>query len=203
MEELTRRVLTAMNDHLSCDDREPSYSELERIACDLGAELHNGASRWAFVFKKHNLVYKFPRWSEVEEDYCELEMRNYELGKKYRIERCLLPISLVGRTESGIPIYLQPMYTSSQDGMERNRRKQMERKMGKIYNAPIVRKICRGCYSSPHDTWVARATQIYGKAFMRSFQAWSKEGKVNDLHSGNVGYLGKQPIIIDYAGYHG
>lgn len=202
MEELTRRVLTAMNKELG-DNKLPTYSELERVAEEIGATLHNGASRWAFVFKKHGVVYKFPRWSEVEDDYCELEVRNYELGKKYHIEKCLLPITKVGETKSGIPIYLQPMYTTSHDGLERHRRKTWERKLGKSYNSPIVRKIRHGCYSSPHDFWVARATQIYGKAFMRSFQKWSKEGKVNDLHSGNVGYLGKQPIIIDYAGYHG
>lgn len=202
MTELTERVLATMNELLK-EDAEPERSDLDRVASRLGAKLHWGATRWAFVFTKHKVVYKFPRWSEIETDYCELELENYELGKKYRIERCLLPIEKVGETDAGIPIYLQPMYTSSQDGLSYDRMKQWEHKMQKTTNRTMIRKIQHGCFSSPQRFWMERATQIYGKAFMRSFEKWSHEGRVNDLHSGNVGWLGRQPIIIDYAGYHG
>lgn len=202
MDELTLKIIKELDRGL-CGNSSPSYSQLEPIARKLGASLCNGASRWAFVFKARQIVYKFPRWESVDRDYCAIEVENYELGKQYGIERCLLPIAYVGETECGIPLYSQPMYTTSQEALDYNKSRYWEGKLHGLHNAPIVRKVQRGCYSSPQKLWFERAIQIYGKAFMRSFQKWSQEGHVNDLHSGNVGYLNKQPIIIDYAGYHG
>lgn len=185
------------------DEYSPSYGSLERIAKKLGAELHNGASRWAFVFKEHRVVYKFPRFESTDCDYCEIELNNYNLAKEFRVERVLLPVTYVGETTCGLAVYRQPMYTKSQGEMRYEEVCNLERKMGQLTHSPIVRKVREGMYSSTERVWTARAIQIYGKAFMKSFEKWSRRCQVNDLHSGNVGWLGKMPIIIDYAGYHG
>ena len=203
MDKLTAKVLSTMNEMLSVDNRCPEFDELDKIAQHLGANLCSGATRWAFVFPCYKVVFKFPKWDETDDDYCELELRNYNLGKKYGIERCLLPIEKVGETDSGIPVYVQPMYTTSHEDLPYGVRRRWERKLHGLHQAEIIRKIENGCHYCPTRLWVERATQIYGKAFMKSFQKWSKEGRVNDLHSSNIGYLRKQPIIIDYAGYHG
>ena len=29
------------------------------------------------------------------------------------------------------------------------------------------------------------------------------ESDINDLHSGNIGYIGNRLVLIDYSGYHG
>lgn len=199
--ELAFKVIGALDKYLGMDSS-PCRSELKPIAERLGAKVHSGATRWAFVFEKHKVVVKFPKYDETSEDYCDIELTNYERAKEYRIERCLLPIEYVGETESGIPVYIQPMYTVSQDGLGYERQEKWEKKLGGLHRSPIVRKVKDGCRYSPPNLWVERAIQIYGKAFMRSFQEWSRRYDVNDLHSSNVGYLGKQPIIIDYAGYH-
>lgn len=200
--ELAYKVIEALN-NFSKTVTSPDDDDLRPIAEKLGAKLRSGATRWAFVFEKHQTVIKFPKWDEVDDDYCELELINYNHAKEYRVEKCLLPIELVGSTQSGIPIYVQPMYSTSQDRLDYNIQKKWERKADNLRRSPIIRKIKDGCLYSPPTLWVIRATQIYGKAFMKSFQQWSKAYNVNDLHSSNVGYLGKQPIIIDYAGYHG
>lgn len=200
--ELAMRVIEALNG-FSKTVNDPNSDDLRPIAEQLGAKLRNGATRWAFVFEKHQTVIKFPKYNETDEDYCELELENYNHAKEYRVERCLLPIEYIGTTASGIPIYIQPMYTTSQDQLDYNIVKKWERKCESLRRSPIIRKVKNGCLYSPPSLWVTRAVQIYGKAFMKSFQVWSRKYGVNDLHSGNVGYLGKQPIIIDYAGYHG
>lgn len=199
-ERLARRVLDELEE---LDEYSPSYGSLERIAKKLGAELHNGASRWAFVFKEHRIVFKFPRFESTDCDYCEIELKNYNSAKEFRVERVLLPVEFVGETTCGLSVYYQPMYTKSQGDMRYEEIRNLERKMGQLPHSPIIRKIREGMYSAPERIWIARATQIYGKAFMKSFEAWSRKCQVNDLHSGNVGWLGKMPIIIDYAGYHG
>lgn len=200
--ELAMRVIEALND-FSKSNSSPDSDDLRPIAESMGAKLQSGATRWAFVFEKHQTVIKFPKYDEIDEDYCELELENYNHAKEYRVEKCLLPIEYIGTTASGIPIYIQPMYTTSQDRLDYNLHKKWEKKCGCLHHSPVVRKVKDGCLYSPPNLWVERAIQIYGKAFMKSFQAWSRKHEVNDLHSGNVGYLGKQPIIIDYAGYHG
>lgn len=200
--ELAMRVIEAL-DGFSKTVNNPDGDDLRPIAEQLGARLRSGATRWAFVFEKHQTVIKFPKYDETDEDYCELELANYNHAKEYRVEKCLLPIEYIGTTESGIPIYIQPMYTTSQDQLDYNIVKKWERKCESLRRSPIIRKVKDGCLYSPPNLWVTRAVQIYGKAFMKSFQVWSHKYGVNDLHSGNVGYLGKQPIIIDYAGYHG
>ncbi len=200
--ELAMRVIEALND-FSKGNSSPDGDDLRPIAERMGAKLRSGATRWAFVFEKHQTVIKFPKYDETDEDYCELELANYNHAKEYRVEKCLLPIEYIGTTESGIPIYIQPMYTTSQDQLDYNLVKKWERKCESLRRSPVVRKVKDGCLYSPPNLWVTRAIQIYGKAFMKSFQEWSRKHGVNDLHSGNVGYLGKQPIIIDYAGYHG
>ena len=200
--ELAMRVIEALND-FSKSNSSPDSDELRPIAESMGAKLRSGATRWAFVFEKHQTVIKFPKYDETDEDYCELELANYNHAKEYRVEKCLLPIEYIDTTASGIPIYIQPMYSVSQDRLDYDIQKKWERKCDNLRRSPIVRKVKDGCLYSPPNLWVTRAVQIYGKAFMKSFQVWSHKHGVNDLHSGNVGYLGKQPIIIDYAGYHG
>lgn len=200
--ELAYKVIEALN-NFSKTVITPDGDDLRPIAEKLGAKLRSGATRWAFVFEKHQTVIKFPKWDEVDDDYCELELINYNHAKEYRVEKCLLPIELIGKTESGIPIYIQPMYTTSQDRLDYDTQKKWERKCENLRRSPVIRKVKDGCLYAPPNLWVTRAVQIYGKAFMKSFQTWSRTYEVNDLHSGNVGYLGKQPVIIDYAGYHG
>lgn len=196
--ELSERILTELE---WLDDIAPSYGSLEYIAKKLGAELHNGATRWAFVFKKHRIVFKFPRFNRTDLDYCEIELNNYNIAKEYRVERALLPLEFMGKTSCGLPIYCQPMYTKSYGDTHYKEIHILERKMGRLTRSSTIDKIQEGMYSSPSRIWTARATQIYGKAFMKSFEAWSHRCEVNDLHSGNIGWLGKMPIIIDYAGY--
>lgn len=201
--EMAVKVIKALNEYLAEGQSAPDSDDLHPIAERLGAKLRSGATRWAFVFEKHKVVVKFPKYDETDEDYCDLELSNYEHAKQYRVERCLLPIEWVGETVQGIPIYIQPMYSVSQDRLDYGVQQKWERKLRGLHRAPIVRKVKDGCCYSPPNLWVERAIQIYGKAFMKSFQEWSRQHNVNDLHSSNVGYLGKQPIIIDYAGYHG
>ena len=200
--ELAFKVIKALNEAKNVG-REPCSSQLNPIADQLGAKLHSGATRWVFVFAKHQMVVKFPKYDETDEDYCEIEVANYNRAKEFRIEKCLLPVEYVGTTNDGIPVYIQPMYTTSHDRLDYSVQQKWAEKAKKLHRSPIVSKVRSGCHYAPTQLWVERAIQIYGKAFMKSFQRWSHECQVNDLHSSNIGYLRKQPIIIDYAGYHG
>lgn len=202
--ELAIKVMRALEEAKVGYD--PDSDDLRPIAEQLGAILSHGCTRWAFVFTKHQTVVKIPKFDETDDDYCLLELENYNKAKEYRVEKCLLPIEFVGSVDCGdhdLPVYIQPMYTTSHDSTPYDIRQKWAEKVKTLHNKPIMAKVEHGCLYRPPHLWLERAVQIYGKRFMREFQKWTRDCKVNDLHSGNVGWLGKQPIIIDYAGYHG
>jgi hypothetical protein len=172
----------------------------EEMAEELNCLTSNGATRRVFIFPKLGIVIKFP-YSEY--DYCKQEVDFYESAKEYGVEKLLLPIEKVGVTKGGIPLYIQPIYKYTVEEMEWDKKDKVRKRTRKTRNHKIIRKIARGCYYSPDSEWVTRATQLYGKKFMLSFENWTKAHRVNDLHDQNVGYIGNfRPVLIDYAGYN-
>ena len=168
--------------------------------------ISSGETRYAVIFKRDDFVLKIPRYGNCQEDYCQAEIRAYESAKKFHVERILLPIELYHTTSTGISIYKQPKYSfSTSDGMcNRNYSTYLNHRNTPEYK-PIVYKITRECYDGRRidKQWMARVLQLYGKKFCRSFEAWTIENDVNDLHNSNTGWLDNKPIILDYAGYRG
>ena len=77
----------------------------------------------------------------------------------------------------------------------------------KLNNIPNRSKALYRSMSNLYDwvdrEWYARVLQLYGKKFLSSFEKFSKEVKLNDLHDANIGWRNGRPIILDYAGYCG
>ena len=170
---------------------------------EMGAKLKcktsSGATRRVFIFPKLGVVIKFP---DESNDYCEQEVRFYESAKAYGVERLLLPIEKVGVTKGGNPLYIQPIYKFTIAEMDYAKQEAVAKRFRKTRKVATVRAVGCGCYYSPHKDWLARAIQLYGKKFMRSFEEWTNTNHVNDLHSQNIGYIGNfRPVLIDYAGY--
>jgi len=166
----------------------------------------SGETRYAVIFKHENFVLKIPRYGYCKEDYCQAEMRAYESAKKFRVERILLPIELYHTTSTGIAIYKQPKYSFSTSDGEYNRCYDTYLNHRNIpHHKLIVNKVTNECYDGRRISkrWMARVLQLYGKKFCRSFEAWTVENQVNDLHNSNTGWLDNKPIILDYAGYRG
>ena len=166
----------------------------------LNCKVSSGATRRVFIFPKLGVVIKFP---DDGHNYCEQEVAYYESAKKYRVEKILLPIEKVGVTKGGIPLYIQPIYKTTVDEMSYKNHDKVAKRFQKTQKFATVRAVRQGCYYSPNRDWLARAIQIYGKKFMRSFEAWTNAHRVNDLHGQNIGYIGNyRPVLIDYAGFN-
>ena len=168
--------------------------------------ISSGETRYAVVFKHDNFVLKIPRYGYCKEDYCQAEIRAYESAKAYRVERILLPIELYHTTSTGIAVYKQPKYSFSTSDGDYNCNYDVYLNRRNIpAHRPIVRKITDECRDGDRISrrWMARVLQLYGKKFCRSFEAWTMENNVNDLHNSNTGWLDNKPIILDYAGYRG
>jgi hypothetical protein len=193
---LVARVIEVMGDArvgFSCN----RFSEM---GAKLKCKTSSGATRRVFIFPKLGVVIKFP---DESTDYCEQEVRFYESAKAYGVERLLLPIEKVGVTKGGIPLYIQPIYKFTIAEMGCRQQEMVANRFRKTRKVATVRAVSHGCYYAPNKDWMARAIQLYGKKFMRSFEEWTNTNHVNDLHSQNIGYIGNfRPVLIDYAGYN-
>lgn len=171
-----------------------------------GVSFTSGETRYAVLFEGLDYVLKIPRYGYCNEDYCQAEIRAYESAVKYRVEKLLLPVELLHITTSGIAIYKQPRYSfSTSDGSyHKDYDTYLDRKHAPR-RAGIIDKVRHNCYDGGRigHYWIARVIQLYGKKFCRSFEAWTKENHINDLHNSNTGWLNDKPIILDYAGYRG
>ena len=201
--------LIAMLENISPDDDELNdcLDDFERLQPN---EIHIscGETRYAVIFKHQDFVLKIPRYGyrHCSEDYCQAEIRAYQSAIKYGIERILLPIELYYTTASGIAIYKQPKYSfSTAEGMYRHNYDTYLNKRHIPGYARMINVVSNGCYEGNRISrdWLARVLQLYGKKFCRSFEKWSVENQINDLHNSNTGWLNNKPIILDYAGYRG
>jgi len=179
-----------------------------RNAEDDGYEYACGETRICVWRKDWDFVIKIPRYGYTDTDYCQLEAKNYAKAVEYKVERVCLPIEYVTTSESGIAIYRQPRYTmSTRDSFNRENHYQTylkKRGIQTVNSKGMVSRILDNCYCGYRidETWMARVMQLYGKKFCRSFERWTQECHVNDLHNCNTGWLNNRPILLDYAGYH-
>jgi len=61
------------------------------------------------------------------------------------------------------------------------------------YDSPLVERAEEVAASFVHE---------YGEELYAELSSFLREWDVNDLHCGNVGWIGKRFVLIDYAGYH-
>ena len=50
--------------------------------------------------------------------------------------------------------------------------------------------------------WEADLLVRYGIEKFKSFKKYIKDNWINDLRDENIGYIGKNPVLIDYAGFN-
>ena len=182
-----------------------SYEELRKFCRSQGVEMYNGETRYCIVGKDWDFVLKISRFDNVQDDYNAIEFTNYENACKLGLEKIFLKMWKFGTLDCGLDIYAQTRYSYAHSDLDYNKEKKMRKQTKKVRSCKIFRKSHEHVYDSYRisNDWYARAYQIYGKRFMRKFEHFTQQKRIGDLHNSNVGYLGKMPIILDFAGYHG
>lgn len=175
----------------------------------IDATFAKGATKKVLVFQNRGFVLKCDRYPGCRASYCQAEFENYKSAVKEGIEKILLPTTEYCTCHDGIVFYKQPIYKTNSN---------LNAEKTKIIQAKIqpyelctrrerkIERIISYFYSSSSlfgsSDWIARAIQYYGTDFMKKVAAWTMEYEVNDLHAGNLGYIGNyRPIILDYSGY--
>ena len=186
-------------------DKRVCYDDLWEFCRSYGLELSSGETRYCIISKDWDFVLKISRFDNVRDDYNAIEFANYENACKLGIEKIFLKMWKFGTLDCGLDIYAQVRYSFAHSGIDNNKERKMRKQVRKICFCKIFRKSHENAYDGCRisNEWYARAYQIYGKQFMRKFERFTKQHRIGDLHTSNVGYLGKMPIILDFAGYHG
>ena len=183
--------------------REIDYDTICDFANSYDLCFDSGETRYCLFQPHWDKVLKIPRFDNVEDDYGAIEVANYNRACDLGINRIFLWTAFLTTLDSGCPIYVQTKFSTDHANMN------SYRKLEKLTPNCLRHKICEiardGMYQSHriNRLWFARAYQIYGKRFMRIVEEFTKEYRIGDLHAHNLGWLGKQPIILDFAGYHG
>ena len=194
-------------DLLNCylPDKRVCYNELWEFCRSHGLELSSGETRYCIIGKDWDFVLKISRFDNVRDDYNAIEFANYENACKLGIEKIFLKMWKFGTLDCGLDIYAQVRYSFSHSGIDDKKANKMRKQTKKIRSCKVFIKSYEHVYDGYRisNNWYARAYQIYGKHFMRKFERFTRQYRIGDLHNSNVGYLGKMPIILDFAGYHG
>ena len=186
-------------------DKQIGYDDLWEFCRSHGLEMFSGETRYCIASKDWDFVLKISRFDNVRDDYNAIEFANYENACKLGIEKIFLKMWKFGTLDCGLDIYAQVRYSFAHSGIDNNKERKMRKQTDKIRSCKIYRKSHENAYDGYRisNEWYARAYQIYGKQFMRKFERFTRDKRIGDLHDSNVGYLGKMPIILDFAGYHG
>ena len=186
-------------------DKQIGYDDLWEFCRSHGLEMFSGETRYCIASKDWDFVLKISRFDNVRDDYNAIEFANYENACKLGIEKIFLKMWKFGTLDCGLDIYAQVRYSFAHSDIDNKKERKMRKQTDKIRSCKIFRKSHENAYDGYRisNDWYARAYQIYGKQFMRKFERFTRQHCIGDLHNSNVGYLGKMPIILDFAGYHG
>lgn len=120
-------------------------------------------------------------------DYCLLEVQNYEKAASAGLSEFFAETQLFNEYE-GLPLYAQSKVIADEDEVCSDIRTYYD-------------NIGEGDYDYSAEC-VEEWLMDYAGAASDALCHFLNENKINDIHTGNVGFLDGSPIIFDYSGYH-
>ena len=190
---------------------------LANLPENLDYTYESGATKVVLIIENLDYVIKIPfhgrieyAYSEDEEDvfeefsgatagdsncwdYCKEEVFYYQKAKEKNVEKFFLETSILGYSNDDYPIYIQPKARI----FNYYKSKSLSAEEQIITNR--LRSKCETWFSV---RWIRDAINWYGEAEVEKLLKFISNQEINDLHSGNLGYLNDRPVIVDYAGYN-
>lgn len=148
----------------------------------------SGATRYCVIFEELGVVLKRDD-SDYEGGFCDREAFLYQRAKEYHIERAFLPIEYLGRGWFIQPYAKRVVWPALKSNSISSKHKtKFNTFRSRMQDVDI------------DSVWLLHLYKYYGWDFFKSFFYFCKRYRVNDLHYGNVGLIGKKPIVYDYSG---
>lgn len=171
----------------------------------------NGATKGVLIFPDFGFVIKIPFiFCDGDEmcgaqdganawDYCSQEACRYEMAEEEGFGDIFLETDLLGEVNNH-PIYIQPYaeVLSKLDGQAYD----SNHRSGIDVDRTLVKEIDNAeNYAMLDSRWEADLLVKYGIEIFKKFKKYLKDNWINDLRNENIGYVGKNPVLIDYAGF--
>lgn len=221
MSEELKEILNALSycdfSELSSDDEDEDYgtcdlfykSVVEPFRCHYSKSFEHdkGATKGVLMFEKLGFVIKIPfigdtdqqfhgaNNSENDWNYCETEYEIFKLAERENIGKCFANIEKAYIINDH-PIYIQEFaYISDSKTTSCISHTEEDEDKAKTY--------CHKAKVDIHDSfWLGDAIAYYGEKIFQKLMSFIKDNEINDLHGGNIGYIGERPVLIDYSGYN-
>lgn len=170
----------------------------------------SGATKGVLIFKNLGFVIKIPFVrcdgedlygaddAENKWDYCEQESVRYEQYSKAGFNDIFLKTEFIDYVNDH-PIYIQELaiplaQIKENDESHKSCSNDEIEKVKKLWEI--------NDYEMINSEWEADILTLYGEEYYCNFMKFIIEYTLDDLRDTNIGYVGKKPIILDYAGFN-
>ena len=160
----------------------------------------NGCSKVCIVDKDADFVLKWTIGSNTTFNEMQREFAYYEEAKTLGLTQFFPKTELFIQC-GDITIYAQEKISIAHCDLSYGQRETMNKKYSTV-KGRTLKKATASFYTRPPVDWVRAAIAIYGKKQVKRLTEFTREKKINDLHSANVGYRGSYPVILDFSGFH-
>ena len=126
-------------------------------------------------------------------DYCEAEANKYERAEEEGLAQCFAKTKKIGDID-GYPIYMQELadiYKSID--YQSSHTEEDSRQVSSICN--------NNNFYMFNIEWLSDAFHYYGEKMFHKLLEFIRTVGINDLHDGNIGYIGNRPVLVDYSSF--
>lgn len=126
-------------------------------------------------------------------DYCEAEANKYERAEVEGLAQCFAKTKKIGDID-GYPIYMQELadiYKSID--YQSSHTEEDSRQVSSICNS--------NNFYMFNIEWLSDAFHYYGEKMFHKLLEFIRTVGINDLHDGNIGYIGNRPVLVDYSSF--
>ena len=182
------------------------YDWMTEIARDTDLGTAEGETKMVFFSPKiEDWVIKIPRYSEGI-DYCKIEVENYKKACENHLEEFFAPTYFVG-CFLGVPVYIQKRVFCDDGDIESSFYDWMSQSMEDErddYNTDD--DFCDAVCDATNNMCTADRLWAVFQGYtdpdkIDALFCFCNREDINDLHSGNFGYDGNTPVIVDFSGY--
>ena len=136
-------------------------------------------------------------------DYCAAEYNIYKAAEAEGLNACFAAVDVL-KTKLKYPVYMQEKAVSFSDYYYDEESEHYSEDESKYTDEQLdsTREKCRENKINSFNTlWLTDFIQYYGADMFVKFSQFIRAKNINDLHGGNIGYIGNRPVLIDYSGW--
>lgn len=151
----------------------------------------------------HAKVFVDNKWegSDNYDDYCYCEALITDEARKAGVANFIAQTEIYD--EALVDFQTIPIYVSerAEESFDLAKSSKKTKRMTKGERETIANTVYSHDSSIPIQ-WCFEAVEYYGIKMVDTFLNFVDEHRLNDFHSGNLGYIEGRPIIIDYSGFN-